>query len=143
MTREEAIAARSKYGGIKQAARALGVSYSMMQRRLAGEGEGRPVTPAPATPAQAPLGGIALSSARVSVDKPAEGLKRLIYALKRGMGYPVEQIAAQWCRSTDSVRKHAREHGALLYVEVAPGDWKTCVLHPDTAAEYRRKAGEK
>jgi len=136
MDKATAEAAVEKHGSMKAAARALGVPYSTLWDRVRG-GKAAPER----APAVAP-GGISLASARVSVDKPAEGLKRLIYGLKRGMGYPVEELAAAWARSTDAVRKHAREHNAILYVEVAPGDWKVCVMHPDTAAEYRRKAGQ-
>jgi hypothetical protein len=136
--KQTAAEAVAKHGSLAKAAAALGCAKSSVWKAM----NVGAVAASPRAPVAASLGGISLASARVSVDKPAEGLKRLIYGLKRGMGYPVEEVAAAWARSTDAVRKHARDQNAILYVEVAPGDWKLCVMHPDTAAEYRRKAGQ-
>lgn len=85
---------------------------------------------------QVPAYSVALGKVRVAAKKPNEGLKARIYALRRGRAYPVDGLANEWCVSPESVATWARRCNALRYVEVTPGEWKPCALHPDTAAEY-------
>lgn len=77
--------------------------------------------------------GIALAGFRVSSRKPNDGLKAQIYGLRKGHGYPVNELAKQWCVSEDSLRAQARRFECLKYVEITPGNWTPCVLHPETA----------
>jgi hypothetical protein len=98
-------------------------------------------TPATKEPVVKNVTGIALHSARVMDNRPQQDkIKRMLYQLKRGTGYPVEAIAEEWGVSEDSLRKNAKRLEALKYVEVSPGEWVLCVMHPETAEDYR-KAG--
>lgn len=76
---------------------------------------------------------------RVSDRKPSDSVKRLLYGLKRGMGYPIEALSHEWNISSETIRKHAMRFEAMKYVEISPGEWTACVMHPDTAAEYEEK----
>lgn len=80
--------------------------------------------------------GINLSNVRVADRKPNEGLKARFYALQKGKGYPVDALALEWCFSEDTIRNQAKRLGCLKYVEVDPGQWVACILHPDTASSY-------
>jgi hypothetical protein len=79
------------------------------------------------------LCGINLVNVRVFDRKPNDGLKAKIYGLKKGKGYQVEDLAEEWRVSSETLRNHAKRLDSLKYVEVAPGDWVQCVLHPETA----------
>lgn len=72
-------------------------------------------------------GGISLDGVRVSNDKPQSNL----FSLKRGLAYPVIELAKQWRVSPETIRKHARRFEALKYVEVN-GEWVACVINPET-----------
>lgn len=79
--------------------------------------------------------GINLAGARISARKPSDTVKAKLYGLKRNQGYPLEALAESWCVSIDTLRNHARRSDCLRYVEVSPGEWVQCILHPDTAAQ--------
>ena len=87
--------------------------------------------PEPAAPAP-PAGGFSLRGVRLLSKKPADCMKARLYALRRGMGYKVESLQAEWGISADTIRKHAKDHHALVYVEATPGEYVACVVHPDT-----------
>jgi hypothetical protein len=96
-------------------------------------------TPAAKEPVVKSVPGIALHSTRVMDNRPQQDkIKRMLYQLKRGTGYPVEAIAEEWGVSEDSLRKNAKRLEALKYVEVSPGEWVLCVMHPETAEDYRK-----
>jgi len=123
-----------KHGSIKAAARASGIAYTTFHDRYRRATQGHPHEPA--TPAK-DIGGIRLSeSVRVRASKPSEGIKKKLFALKRGVGYPVSDLADNWGCSPDTLKSHARRHDALRYVEVGPGDWVHCVMHPETATQH-------
>jgi hypothetical protein len=50
----------------------------------------------------------------------------------------LETLSKEWNVSADSIRKQARRYDALKYVEIKPGEWVACVLHPDTAVEHEK-----
>jgi hypothetical protein len=136
MTRAEAEAALAKYGSQRAVADVLKVSrktiraairdgYSATKTRKAG--------PAPSAPK---AGGIPIHGKSVATARPADRYKRLFHCLARGMAYPTSTLAEEWHTAEDTVRQHARRHGALRYVELAPGEWEPCALHPETAKEY-------
>ena len=79
------------------------------------------------------LCGINLVNVRVFDRKPNDGLKAKIYGLKKGKGYQVEDLAEEWRVSSETLRNHAKRLDSLKYVEIAPGEWVQCVLHPETA----------
>lgn len=97
-------------------------------------------TAAPAAPTpRAPVAGmISLTDKRVLDVKPADTVKRLLYGLKRGVGYPVDMLVDMWGFSRENICRHAKRESALKYVETSPGEWVHCVMHPDTAEDYRK-----
>ena len=104
---------------------------------------GKPRTGGPAKPQgpENPAGvtAIALHNTRVLDSKPAsDNVKKQLYGLRKGMGYPVAALADQWGISEETLRRHAKKLGCLKYVETGPGDWTHCILHPDTAEDYRK-----
>jgi len=82
--------------------------------------------------------GISLLNIRVSHKKPNEGLKAQIYALRKGQGYPIADLAQEWCISADTIKANATRLDCHRYVEVSPGEWVSCVLHPETAATIKK-----
>lgn len=98
--------------------------------------EGNPIVTATESPSATAGYSIGLSGVRVAMKKPNEGMKAKIFQLKRGRGFPVDALAAEWFASPDTIITHARRLDALRYVEVNPGEWVQCVMHPDTAAQY-------
>jgi hypothetical protein len=76
-----------------------------------------------------------LGGLRVSDRKPNEGLKAKFFKLRKGAGYPVNDLADEWGVSAETVRNYGRRLNCLLYVEVEPGEWVHCAAHPDSAGE--------
>lgn len=139
MTKKQAEDALAKYGSQRRAAAALHVRRQTIREAMLGDDD---VAPTDATRQEAqPSIGILLSNARMSDHKPADTVKRLLYQLKKGRGFPLDKLAGEWNISIDKVRREARRFDCMKYVEVEPGNWVLCVLHPETAEEYRR--GEK
>lgn len=77
--------------------------------------------------------GISLVNVRISDKKPNETIKAKLYKLPKDKAFPVAALAKEWVASESNVRSKARELNCVRYVEVAPGDWVLCVLHPETA----------
>ena len=146
MNIKEAKAAIAKHGSIRGAARVLGVDNSSLRNFIAGKQKtlAIPATPNPATlsapapRADAKFPGISLRDMRVSDSKPTDTIKRRLYALKRGIGYPIDHLSEAWGISIDTIRSYAKRNDALKYVETAPGEWVQVTMHPDTAAEITK-----
>lgn len=98
--------------------------------------EGNQIVAGTESPSASSAFSIGLAGVRVAMKKPNEGMKAKIFQLKRGRGFPVDALAAEWFASPDTIITHARRLDALRYVEVNPGEWVQCVMHPDTAAQY-------
>ena len=81
--------------------------------------------------------GINLTNVRVSHKKPNEGLKAKFYQLQKGKGYPLDALSREWCATEDTIRNQAKRLDCIKYVEVNPGEWVACILHPDTATTYK------
>jgi len=79
-----------------------------------------------------PGGGFSLRGIRLLSKKPTDFMKARIYSLRRGMGYKIEDLSKQWGVSTETLRKHAKDHKALVYVEATPGEYVACIVHPET-----------
>ena len=123
----------AKHGSQRKAAKALGIHRSKVHRALQmGIADPTPTTKAPT--------GITLRDARISDHKPADNVKRLLYKLKMGMGFPIEHLAETWGISIENLRKQAKRFDCLKYVETEPGNWVLCALNPDTAEEFRKEA---
>ena len=99
----------------------------------------RSSTPTPQPIVTTALQSLSLKDVRISDHKPADSVKRLIYLLKKGMGFPVDRLSETWGISSERIKKEARRFECLKYVETDPGNWVLCVMHPDTASEYRKE----
>jgi hypothetical protein len=86
--------------------------------------------------AETPLPGISLSSKMVLSHKPAPTASLLIQRLPKGRGFEPKDLSKQWHLSEETIRSHAKKHGALKYVEVSPGEWIPVVMNPQTAEAY-------
>lgn len=96
---------------------------------------GGPIGKSPSAEAQTPLppsGGFSLRGVRLLSKKPADCMKARLYGLRRGMGYRIDALSKDWGMSTDTIRKHAKDHNALVYVEATPGEYVACIVHPET-----------
>ena len=129
-----------KHGSARAAARANNMARTTFLERYKGRRSGsvKPMDSMSmvAEPSKE-IGGIRLSdSVRIRATKPSEGIKKKLFGLKRGVGYPVNDLSESWGCSPETLRSHARRHDALRYVEVGPGDWVHCVMHPETAAQH-------
>lgn len=72
--------------------------------------------------------GFELKGVRLLDRKPHGDVR----SLKPGYGYTVSELADKWGMSQDTVRKRAREAGALKFVEI-DGEWVQCVVNPGVA----------
>ena len=125
-----------KHGSIKAAARANGMASSTFHDRYKRK-QRCSLEPIRAESTVRDIGGIRLSdSVRIRSTKPSEGVKKKLFALKRGVGYPINDLSEAWGCTPETLRAHARRHDALRYVEVGPGDWVHCVMHPETATQH-------
>lgn len=124
-----------KHGSVRAAARANGVPETSFREKYKGvRSSGKACKKAET---RTDIGGIRLNeTVRIRLIKPSEGVKRRLFGLKTGVGYPVDDLAEGWGCSPATLRAHARRHDALRYVEVGPGDWVHCVMHPETAAQH-------
>jgi len=75
-------------------------------------------------------GGIDLTNRNTANKKPQDSVKSKFYTLAKGKAYPIENAERAWQVTRNTLRRHARELNALLFVEVAPEDWKECVIYP-------------
>ena len=140
MKSDEAQAAVTKYGSQNQAAKALGISRYTIQMAMKGSGAQTAKQIAiPQKTVESVVQGFALKDVRTSDHKPADNVKRLLYQLRQGRGFPIDKQAEAWGISVDSLRKQAKRIECLKYVETEPGNWVLCVMHPDTAVEYRKE----
>ena len=136
MTRKEAEALVEKYGSERKAAAALGMSRSALKRRMNGEVAREPVkATTESKPQESAPGAFSLRGVTLLNYRPQDTIKKRLYGLRRGMGYEVAELAREWRMTPETLRKHAREHKALAYVERTPGDYRACVVHPDQMKE--------
>jgi hypothetical protein len=137
MTRTEAEALVKKHGSETKAAAAICMSRTSFRRRLAGEVAGaavKAVADAP-KPQESAAGAFSLRGVTLLNYRPQDTIKKRLYGLRRGMGYEVAELAREWRMTPETLRKHAREHKALAYVERTPGDYVACVVHPEQMKE--------
>ena len=130
MTKHEARELVAKYGSMTAAAERVGCGRGKIKRALAQPDEVEnecSVLDAPAGVATFSLRGVSVLSKR-----PQDTLKGKLYGLKRGVGYKVEDLAGAWHLSVETLRKRAKEHGALGYVEATPGEFVAVVVHPES-----------
>jgi len=80
-------------------------------------------------------GGISLRGVNVSSNRPTDTVRPKLYQLPKGHGFPIDELSRNWGVSVDTLKKHARPLNCVQYVEVDPGQWVQCVIHPETAKE--------
>jgi len=71
---------------------------------------------------------------RLSDRRPNEGIKAKIYELQKGRAFPIDELSHLWAVGRETLAQHAKRLDCVKYVEVSPGSWVQCILHPDTAA---------
>jgi hypothetical protein len=116
----------------KRVAKELHISERRV-RKVIGATSGQPqAEPQEVSPVTA--GGFALAGKSLLAKKPTDVWKGRFFALRRGIGYRVETLQAEWSASDEIIRSHARDHGALRYIEDpdAKGQYIACIVHPDT-----------
>ncbi len=116
----------------KRVAKSAGAPLAMVGDMRNGESPQAEPKAANSTP---PSGGFSLRGVLLLSKKPADCMKARLYGLRRGMGYKIEDLSKQWGVSTDTLRKHAKDHHALVYVEATPGEFVACIVHPETPKE--------
>jgi len=127
MTQAEAQALREEHGGVKAAARAVGMAATTFRRRLSGEGCGMDEKPKPQKQTTG-MSGISLSGTRTSTVKPQASCKQRLYELERGKAYLLQDASREWGVRADTIKQHAKELDAFLYVEVTPENWQPAVI---------------
>lgn len=81
--------------------------------------------------------GFHLTPSNVYNQAPTDRVKGLLFSLPKGRGFAVSEMSKKWRMSEDTLRRHARKHDALRYVENEPGVYVACVMHPETADKYK------
>jgi hypothetical protein len=81
-------------------------------------------------------GGVRLAGLRTAIQKPqGNETKARLYRLKKDTAFPVKALSEAWGISEDTIKKHAKQYDAFRYVEISPGEWTPCVIHPDTVVD--------
>ena len=96
-------------------------------------GEAAPPKPSDREPKVSPAaGGFSLEGRELLAQKPTSAWPARFRALRRGAGYRLEDLAAQWHASVNTIREKARDHKCLRYTNDDTGQYIPCVVHPDT-----------
>ena len=82
-------------------------------------------------------GGFSLDGKRTAERKPADSVRNLFHRLAPGRGYTIADLEERWKVSVETLRKHAKQAGCLLYVEVNPGEYVACIVSPETAKKHK------
>ena len=95
-----------------------------------------PEVPEAPPPSSVAAVGVPIRALRVSSRRPADSASTHIQRLPKGVGYSPAQLAAEWCISENTVRRHAKDLKCLKFVEVTSGEWVPMILNPETAKQY-------
>jgi len=137
MTREQAEALVKKHGSKAAAARAANMSRRSFGRVFDGvTSRSGKVKEEPEPDVKANDIGISLRNASVYCQQPQGRAKKLIFALPKGQGFPIRDLAKKWHISETTLAKHAKLYDAVRFVEAEPGQYVKCILHPETAEKY-------
>ena len=139
ITPEQAVAAIREHGGLRPAARALGVDNGWLCRiakRANGLATGITVVPPEDVSAEVYTGGISLTpSVRVLDRRPPITVRSKFFSLPKGKAFKIAELSKRWGFSAETVRRHAKDENCFAYVDVTGhDDFEECVMHPDTAA---------
>lgn len=91
-----------------------------------------PVSEAPAVN----VAGVRLANLRVLPRRPTDSAAKYIKRLPPGRGFTIKELAREWGRSEESIRRHAQDLGCIRYVEVSEDEWVQLVMSPETATKY-------
>lgn len=118
--------------GRKKLAAGAGVSLNQARRFL-------DKATVPSAPDETPTvtgatSGFVLKDKPLLAQKPTDIWRGRFYALRRGMGYRIENLAREWCASEDTIKSKAKREGALRYTEdpEAVGQYIAIAVHPET-----------
>jgi len=136
ITKQEADALMVKHGGNKtRVAGELGIQRATLRNILNGAGNagvmsGVPVSVTPDKAHVTSLKGLEIGGLRMARKKPADSIKSRLYTLEQGKGYPIDEAAREWGVGVETLRKHAREVDAVMYVELTPENWIQMLVYP-------------
>ncbi len=74
---------------------------------------------------------------RVMDKKPNASIKPQFRKLTKGNAYTLPELSEKWGVSESLIKSNAKVLKCFKAVEVAPDEWEYCVLHPETAEEYK------
>lgn len=134
VTLEKLKALVAEAGSVRAAARKAGVGVTTLRDRMMSL-KARELETLAYRSGATRDGRFALAGVRLLERRPADSIKGRFYGLRRGTGYMASALAREWGISLETLRRHAREYGALRYVEVSVGNYDLCVVHPDTPKE--------
>ena len=139
---QEARDAIEKHGGLRAAARALGMDNGFLSRISK-----RPDKPDPRAGREAFVdeaasrpdtvtGGIYLTPAtRICDRRPPVTVRAKFYSLQKGKAFKLSDLSRQWGFSVETITRHARDEGCFAYVDTTGhDDFEECAMHPETAA---------
>jgi len=139
-TESELRAALAETGGnMSAAARILGCAKSTVQKAVGRHPDSKAerrahVVQEPSGPdikVAAATGGFNLKGKTLMAKKPTDVWGPRFNALRTETGYPPDVLAKQWGASLETVRKKARDAGAVRYTE-QDGQYIEVIVHPKT-----------
>lgn len=129
---------RNREKSIKQAARDVGCPYTSFwekYRKWIDTSSPAGDTASAHQSARTTLAGISLSHVRSTTIKPAETCRARFFELAAGKAYVLADAAREWGVSPDTLRKHAKDLGAFIYIEVSPENWQPAIIKPKGGAK--------
>ena len=134
LTPARAKALMKKHGSYRAAAQAAGSSPATVRkwysRALEADNPTPPSAPTEPVPSISELGeGFSLDGRDVLARRPADIWSARFRALPAGRGYRVKALGDHWRTSANNVKKQAKDHNALRYVEI-DGEYVALVVNP-------------
>lgn len=78
-----------------------------------------------------PRGGMDLSKVQTRDKKPADSVRRKLYTLPQGQGFPLDSVAEEWGVSPETLRRHAKRVGAWQWADPTGNEnWIEIVMYP-------------
>jgi len=135
ITKQEAEALMVKFEGNKSAvARHLGIQRATLRGILDGDPKAGVLVTRREDQVAAHkvtgLKGLEIGGLRMARKKPADSIKSRLYTLEQGKGYPIDEAAREWGVSVETLRKHAKEVDAVMFVELTPENWIQMLIYP-------------
>ena len=144
VTPQEARAAIKEHGGLRPAARALGMDCGFLHRiskrpdaaEMSNGGREAHIDEAASRKPAKEVDCIHLTPATRILDRrPPATVRGKFYTLAKGKAFRVADLSRQWGFSAETIKRHARDEGCFAYVDTTGhDDFEECVMHPETAA---------